>query len=204
MGNIDDKREGFLKRIRPHAEWEGIRWGWDLLRTALIPLTYWGIEKLRKQTVDWTGFIILLALCFLIGFLLFPSKRSRPRQLDGEDDLVIPQSKFSQIMTPIFEDVKGAGAQAAMLWLFAAWAKDLILKLEETWDHWNYAGEKLIHPLDARIDKLDFSKDDVNQLVNERRDFMLEYVIHFRRIKTDFPGFSSPVTMGEYPSDLEQ
>jgi hypothetical protein len=200
----EDKREGFLRRIRPHAEWEGIRWGWDLLRTLLIPSIYLGIEKLRRQDIDWTGLAILLVLCFLVGFLLFPSKRSRPKQLSGgENDLIIPQSKVEQVLGPIFEDVKGAGAQAAMLWTFAGWSRDLIQILEEVWDHWNYAGENLIHPLDARIDKLDFSKDKAHQLSSERRDFMVEYVAHRRRIRADFPGFLSFVTTSAYPSDIE-
>jgi hypothetical protein len=204
MAQAQDKQEDLFKRIRPHAEWEGIRWGWDLLRTALIPSVYVGIQKLRGESVDWIGLAILLALCFLIGFLLFPSKRSRPKRIsENENDLLIPQSKVEQILGPVFEDVKGAGAQAGMLWLLAAWSMELIQILEEVGDHWNYGGENLIHPLDARLDKLDFSKETAWKLANDRRDFMVEYAAHLRRVQATFPGFSSFVIANGYPSDQE-
>lgn len=157
----------------------------------------------KMPDFGWIHFVPVLMLTIAGAVWLYGRFHNQKINHSSEDDLVIPGPKVEQILGPIFEDVKGAGAQAAMLWLFEVWSRDLIQKLEETWDHWNYAGENLIHPLNARLDKLDFSKDAAYQLANDRRDFMVEYAAHLRRITADFPGFSSFITTSGYPCDLE-
>jgi hypothetical protein len=201
MAKAEDKREGFVRRIRPHAEWEAIRWGWDLLRSALIPLVYLGVQKARHSQTDWIGLAILFALCFLIGFLLFPSRHSKRKKEEPEP---IARDVAEKIVGESVEDAKRAGGQAAMLWNFAATAKQLTQMLEEAWNHWNDVGERLIHPLDARLDSLkDHFTDYAQRLLDERRHFMVLYSFHLSRLRLDFPGFRSAVTQNGYPSDTE-
>jgi hypothetical protein len=76
--------------------------------------------------------------------------------------------------------------------------------LEEAWNHWNDVGERLIHPLDARLDSLkDHFTDYAQRLLDERRHFMVLYSFHLSRLRLDFPGFRSAVTQNGYPSDTE-
>ncbi len=102
------------------------------------------------------------------------------------------------------EKIKLAGARGFLLSHFEARAIDLQQTLEETWHHWNNAGEKLIHPLDARLDKLtSYSADGAMKLLDERRDFMVLYSQHLNLLKLEFPEFASLVIEAGYPSDNE-
>jgi hypothetical protein len=72
------------------------------------------------------------------------------------------------------------------------------------WHHWNNAGERLVHPLDARLDKLaHYSTDQAMKLLDERRDFMLLYCHHLNVLKSEFPEFTSPAIEAGYPTDCE-
>jgi hypothetical protein len=137
----------------------------------------------------WGVVLIPFTICGIaISAVIRSSRKPKDRTTAVFDE------KIKKIIDEVADDAKRAGAQAAMLWIFSGWAKDLIQRLEETWDHWNYEGQHLIHPLDARLDNLDFSKDSVVKLSNERRDFMVEYAAHLRRLRVDLSGFSSSLT----------
>jgi hypothetical protein len=200
ISSMAEKRNWFKELL----EWlHHVYWIREFLISSGIAMAVMKWIVSHVGSLSQYGWAIWLLLAGLLMYLFDFRRRLRLKHRKSEDDLVIPQSKIEQILGPIFEDAKGAGAQAAMLWLFEAWSRDLIQRLEEAWDHWNYAGENLIHPLDARLDKLDFSKETAHQLTNDRRDFMVEYAAHLRRITADFPGFSSFVTTSGYPCDLE-
>jgi hypothetical protein len=145
------------------------------------------------------GWAIWLLLAGLLMYL-FDWRRRRLNPGETEKYLRIPESKVEQILRPLFRDAKGAGAQAGILWTLAAQARDVLVNLEQVWHHWNDAGERLIHPLDARIDKPDFLKGN---LIAERRDFMAIYMTHLMRLRVDVPGFTSNVTVYGFPSDRE-
>lgn len=78
----DRHKEDFITRIRPHAEWEGIRWGWDLLRAAAIPVLYALFTRLRHTGVDWIGLAILFALCLILGSFTVHSRRRDRKSTD--------------------------------------------------------------------------------------------------------------------------
>ena len=104
----------------------------------------------------------------------------------------------------VVENLKWAAARGFLLSHFEARAVELKQILEEAWHHWNNAGEKLIHPLDSRLDKLtSHSADGIMKLLDERRDFMVLYSQHLNLLKVEFPEFGSPVIEAGYPSDVE-
>jgi hypothetical protein len=106
--------------------------------------------------------------------------------------------------TQVLRDVKLQGARAILLSVMATEATYLMELLEEVWHHWDNLGEKLVHPLDARIDKMkDYSSDGVMKLVYEHRDFLVLYAHHLRTLATELPKFASPVVVTGYPSDCE-
>lgn len=104
----------------------------------------------------------------------------------------------------IIHDVKVHAGNAYVLGLLEACAVSLQSQLEALWHHWDNAGEKLIHPLNARLDTLKtMSADGAWDLINERRDFMVLYAHHLQRLKVDAPDFTSAVVTTGYPSDCE-
>ena len=112
----------------------------------------------------WVHFIPLLLLTiagvsWLIG-------RGRPERLEPS------KSEIDETIN----NVKLAGAKGFLLSHLEARAIELQQELESLWHHWNNAGEKLIHPLDARLDKVkEISNDGSFKLLNERREFMVLY-----------------------------
>ena len=73
------ERENFFERIRPHAEWETIRWVW----TLVLPGVFWALQRIRNVHVDWIGVGILFGLCVVVAILLFSSKRSVAKVAEG-------------------------------------------------------------------------------------------------------------------------
>jgi hypothetical protein len=113
-----------------------------------------------------------------------------------------PRDELLKVIDDAVQDAKRAGGQAGILWNLAARATELTQRLEETWHDWNTAGEHLVHPLDARLDKLkDPSSDEAWRLLNGRRDFMVLYAAHFSHLRAEFPGFLSMLVQNGYPSD---
>lgn len=93
----------------------------------------------------------------ILMYVLSLTRRIRPAK--KQTNVASALDAAEQVIGEAVDDAKRAGAQAGMLWILAASADELIQLLEQTWHHWNNAGERLIHPLDARLDNLDFSKD---------------------------------------------
>lgn len=92
-------------------------------------------------------------------------------------------------------DVKACAGKAAIFYYMCARATDLRRDLEALWHQWDNNGEKLIHPLDGRIDKLkNLSSDETWSVINARRDFMVMYSDHINTLKVELPDFSSHVT----------
>jgi hypothetical protein len=101
-------------------------------------------------------------------------------------------------------DVKACAGKAALLYYMVARATELSRDLEALWHQWNNSGEKLIHPLDAKFDKLkDASSDEAWNLLNARRDFMVMYAHHIITMKVEFPDFTSHVMSAGYPAPYE-
>jgi hypothetical protein len=104
----------------------------------------------------------------------------------------------------IIRGVKMEGARSILLSFFGARATDLQTQLEALWHHWNNEGERLIHPLDMRIDKLNSNSSDVfMKLINEHREFLVLYSHHINTLRVELPEFTSPVMTAGYPSDCE-
>ena len=102
------------------------------------------------------------------------------------------------------EDVMRQGAHAALYDYLSNRARDLLRDLEILWHNWHNAGEKLVHPLDGTLDKLnDYSSDKAMTLLNERRDFLVLYSHHLTVVRLEFPEFKSRTMDGGYPSDRE-
>jgi hypothetical protein len=115
-----------------------------------------------------------------------------------------PKKMLESEVSNTINDVKLHGGESSLLSFMEARAIELQSILEALWHHWNNAGEKLIHPLDARIDKLkNYSASEAKQLLDERRDFMVLYSHHLNTIKAEFPGFTSAVVGAGYPSSCE-
>jgi len=151
------------------------------------------------KSVVFSPWILFVVVICWIAIKAFVETRTRG-QNKPPDLITVERGEFLKVIDEVVDDSKKAGAQAGILWLLAAQAKDAIHLLEKTWHHWNNSGERLIHPLDARIDKPDFTKGD---LISERRDFMAIYLSHLMRLSTDIPGFTSDVTSYGFPSDRE-
>ena len=93
-----------------------------------------------------------------------------------------------------------ATAQSALLCTFEAGATELLIRLEELWQHWNNAGEVLLYPLgDNPLKNL----DHYNSIDLELRDFKLLYGTHIQRVALDIPKFRSAAVIGGYRSNRE-
>jgi hypothetical protein len=102
------------------------------------------------------------------------------------------------------EDVMRQGARTALYDYMECRAIDLKNNLEALWHRWDNAGEKLIHPLNGKLDQLkDFMADGATNLLDERRDFMVLYSHHIMVMKLTFPEFESKTIGGGYPSDRQ-
>jgi hypothetical protein len=103
------------------------------------------------------------------------------------------------------DDVKQCAGQAFLYDHMEARAIELSIHLEELWHKWDNKGEKLIHPLNAALDKPkdSLSIDDTYSLINARRDFMVLYAHHLSTMRAVFPDFTSRVMSSGYPSDDE-
>ncbi len=99
--------------------------------------------------------------------------------------------------------IKVEGARSILLSFFAARAGDLIGQLEALWHHWNNSGQRLIHPLDSRADKVEADLGVIMKLTDERRDFLVLYAHHLSTLKVEFPKFQSPAVAIGYPSACE-
>jgi len=108
--------------------------------------------------------------------------------------------RTSNITRTELADIEQRAGHTALLLYFLARATDLLRDLEALWHQWDDAGEKLIHPLDGRIDQL---KGDNWDLVSKKRDFMVLYSHHLMTLKVEFPNFSSAAISGGYPSQRE-
>jgi hypothetical protein len=110
----------------------------------------------------------------------------------------------SEETTEIIEDIMRQGAIAATYEYMSGRAYDLHHMLEDLWHRWNNAGEKLIHPLDIRIDKLsNFTTEHARDLMDAKRDFMVLYSHHLSMMKMMCPDFTSQTITIGYPSDIE-
>ena len=208
MGKPKEKQEGLVKRIRPHAEWEAIFWGMRIMTSLLTSSAYGFFQHLRKQPVDWIGLAILFVLTLLASAVLLRQRRnerrSNPTLPVATKDTFVWNQETREEVGKIVNAVKYAGGQAGICWIHSAGARDLEQMIEQAWHHWNDAGERLVHPLDARIDKLkDYLADYSDKLLTERRDFMVLYANHLSRVKVDLPGFSSRLMEMGYPSNKE-
>jgi len=107
--------------------------------------------------------------------------------------------------TKALEEVMLQGGQSALYDYMWCRAIDLIRDLEALWHNWNNAGERLIHPLDATLDKVAnwTSTNDAMALMDKRRDFMVLYSHHLMIVKLSFPDIVSKTIKGGFPSDRE-
>jgi hypothetical protein len=105
----------------------------------------------------------------------------------------------------VLEEVMRAGVSSALYDYMGARARDLIRDIETLWHHWNNAGEKLVHPLTATIDKVqDWSDyEKASKLVDERRDFLVLYSHHVMVVRLMLPEFNSRTMDDGYPSSKE-
>jgi signal transduction histidine kinase len=139
-------------------------------------------------------------ICFLVSSLSLCLFAIILRVVHRSQKKKMPDDDVNRILT----DVKLQGAKAILLGFMEARVIELQQQLEALWHHWNNSGEKLIHPLDARLDQLkNYTADGAMALFNERRDFMVLYAHHLNTSKAEFSDFTSPVIAEGYPSDSE-
>jgi hypothetical protein len=167
------------------------------------PLLEWLNKRMGTETI-----IELLLSGLLVYFILSHGEKNHveivpaPKLVSRATLNDLDEETIESLMEG-WSDAKRAGTQAGILWRFGADARSLVDALERTWQHWNDAGEHLVHPLDVRIDRPDHSNKAFDDLVTERRDFMVLYAYHLSHLRAEFPGFSSDIAQGEYPSDRE-
>ena len=190
----------FLHRIRPNAEWEVVKWAWEIGRSAVIPSAYVFVQSLRHKQIDWIGMGVLFCLCLLIGFLLFPRRRAHLK--DETTDIAL--TNLMNDCERIAQESKLAGAQARLLLHFEAEGRGIERFLTEIRDKWNYAGEHLVHPLSTEIfDWKDFGSDKTSNLTGLLRDLKGICLNHLEYIRLEFPGLVTPFTQLGYPSNAE-
>ena len=87
ISGMADKPKGLLERIRGHAEWEGIKWGW----TLIVPAAYAVYQKVRHFYLDW--FVIVVLLCVGLAMSLFgyfvSTRKKQENQADPSVDGVL-------------------------------------------------------------------------------------------------------------------
>jgi hypothetical protein len=114
----------------------GLLWAWlvgQTVRAIIVSFTH--IPDV------WHLPIYLLASCLgLMAFVVVMQRGNHKRK--------VPDSDADEII----KDVKLQGARSILLSFMEARAVELVSQLEALWHHWDNAGEKLIHPLDSRID----------------------------------------------------
>jgi hypothetical protein len=98
-------------------------------------------------------------------------------------------------------ECQDAGSQSSLLYYFAISATQVADRLEDTWHHWNQAGESLANPLGDGHGLKNITSETFIPLTNERRDFMVLYMENWSRFKAEFPKFITPLV--EYPSQEE-
>jgi hypothetical protein len=96
--------------------------------------------------------------------------------------------------------------ESAVLFEYAANAKDLFDLLETVWHHWSNEGHTLIHPLSSdalRKEIKDWSGDGVIAITHELQQFWTLYRNHIALVRSRFPKFTSQVMTTGYPSEDE-
>jgi hypothetical protein len=70
ISDMKHKEESLFARIRPNAEWDGVRWGserlWEFGKPFVIPLAYAITQRVRDLHTDWIGLGILFLLSLLV------------------------------------------------------------------------------------------------------------------------------------------
>lgn len=143
----------------------------------------------RGAVIDWRVMRLTLYL-YLAAFLLYCIYRMIAAYLavkhDDRDHAI---------------DLRAyATGQAALMFTFEAQASELLIHLEELWQHWNNAGEVLLYPLS---DNPLMNLDHYGSIDLELRDFKLTYGKHLQRVGLDIPKFTSTALVGGYPSNRE-
>src|SRR5580658_3568372 len=142
------------------------------------------------KSIAYSPFLLLVIVICWIVVRAFIETRTAKRKQETPDLITVERSKILAIIDDAVDESKRAGGQSWVLWTYAAQARDIVDFLERLWHHWNNAGEKLIHPLNGDLDKVDYLKAN---LASERRDFMVMYMSHLMRLTTDLPGFASDI-----------
>lgn len=186
----NDKR-GFFHRIRGHVEWEALKAAYQWGGPVIYPLIYALYQKIRHLDRDWIAIGLLFGFGLVSSCLGYFLNRQSRSSVIGRVSPEPPSSNADKI----------AGGQAALLWHFAATARDLTKQLESTWHHWNNAGQPLIHPLD--INHPENLGEGTVGFVIELRDFKVLYQHHLAYLNSEAPAFSSNVTVHGFPSNRE-
>jgi len=190
---------GVMDRVKNWLDWGkriqfliavlGSLWTFCVGATAkayLKDFTHLSIEW-QLPLYSFAAFVGLLLFVVVSNFWLTRNKR-------------MPDSEASEII----HDVKVRGSQCRMFYFFEARALELEAHVVQLWHHWNNEGEKLIHPLDARIDNFQTHSIEVRmKLMTEQTEFLVLYSHHINILKVEFPEFTSPVIATGFPSDRE-
>jgi len=104
------------------------------------------------------------SLLALNGYSIHRNLRDARRCKNIQRNIDVAKTKFLELAT----ERKYAVGQARLLSHFSRRADDLAGMLETLWHHFNNAGEKLIHPIAARIEMKDWVGDHATTILNER------------------------------------
>jgi hypothetical protein len=92
-------------------------------------------------------------------------------------------------------DVKTNVGKATLLFEYGGFAEMLGKLLEDTWHHWDNAGEKLVHPLSDSMELKNLRSDSFYPLHRELFEFKVLYKFHLEILERHFPTFSSNATI---------
>lgn len=189
---------GFLDQVKTWIDWGrrvqflitigGILWSFCVgatMRAVLVSFTH--VPAIWHLPIYLAASLMAL-IVYVLASQWWTAKRKRSSTAEVEETI---------------RKIKIEGARWILFDFFADKAAELLRDLESLWHHWDNVGEKLIHPLDATKDKIEFSKEHFYKLNNERRDFQTLYIAHVQTLKTVFPDFASWVVNTGFPSDAE-
>jgi hypothetical protein len=164
--------------------------------------------------MDWIKPIVFspfLVMAVAVGAILIHAIwQTRKRMVldpnDPKRKVTLPHDELLKIIEDAAQEAKRAGSQATIMLFLSSRSEELTSRLEEAYHHWQYANQKLIHPLDIQLNKIvteNCSGDDIQRLRDEHRDFMVLYAAHLSALQSEIPGFTSEIAQGDYPSNKE-
>ncbi len=154
----------------------------------------------------WTTTLTIsaaLGLLALNGYSIYRNLHDANRVKRMAEQAERERKEQNEKLVKLIDDCQCAGGQASLLWHFENTARQIIEFLQSAWHHWDNSGEKLAHPVGAKLELKDFSLENSRALIDERRDLMLLYSHHLTWITSELPDFESAITKGGYPCESE-